>query len=79
MNAKKLRLLFALAEEIYHDEQRKPGVIDPMPFCWAHNSDTGQLVVYSSWGVSSRIIAKAVSRAFPGSSIGLPEKENQEP
>lgn len=48
MNAHKLHMLFDIAQDLYRGEQKKSGMVDPIPFAWVHN-ETGELIVYSAF------------------------------
>ncbi len=56
MNKKKLKKLFDLCGELYQEEQNKSGMIPAMPYCYAQNSKTGELVIFSAFGSDSRKI-----------------------
>jgi len=58
MTKKKLEKLFELAEELYWEEQRKSGMITPMPFVWAKNKEKGHFLAFSAFGVNSKIMEK---------------------
>lgn len=58
MTKKKLEKLFELCEELYAEEQKKSGMVTPIPYAWAKRG--GELLVYSSWNISSEKIQKAI-------------------
>lgn len=50
--------LFDIAQELYRDRQHESGVIDPIPFAWVRNDQTGELIVYSAFQKHSKDIEK---------------------
>jgi len=47
MKREKMELLFELAEELYHEEQKKRGPLPLLPYAWAKNNDTGMFLAFS--------------------------------
>lgn len=47
MKREKMELLFELAEELYHEEQKKAGSLPLIPYAWAKNRDTGRFLAFS--------------------------------
>lgn len=56
MNQEKLNKLFELCEELYQEEQKKSGMISPIPYCFAKHNKTKALIVFSSFGFYSNKI-----------------------
>ena len=64
MTQKKLTKLFELASELYSEEQKKSGMIEPLPCCYAEKD--GMLIMFSGFGVFSRRLKKAADIEFKG-------------
>lgn len=58
MNVTKLHKLFDLAQDLYREKQRESGMADPIPFAWARNDETGELVIYSAFQNGSKEIER---------------------
>ena len=52
MSKKDLKTFFALAEKLYWQEQKKSGMISPIPYAWASDGSE-RLVAVSMFGVHS--------------------------
>lgn len=58
MNATTLHKMFDMAQDLYREKQKESGMVDSIPFAWARNDDTGELIVYSAYQSHSKDIEK---------------------
>lgn len=58
MTPDKLHRLFDIAQDLYREKQHESGVMEPIPFAWARNDDTGELIIYSAFESHSKDIEK---------------------
>jgi len=54
MKKKDIETMFALARQLYSDEQENTGMLAPIPYCYVKNNNTGELLVFSAFGGESR-------------------------
>lgn len=60
MTERKLKKLFALATELFHEEQKKSGMLRPMPYAWAKNNETGCFLAFSAFPAQSDVLEAKV-------------------
>jgi hypothetical protein len=54
MNPVKLARMFDIAQDLYSEKQKDSGMVDAIPFAWARNDETGELIIYSAYSAHSK-------------------------
>ncbi len=57
MSKKELKILFTLSEKLYWQEQRKSGMISPIPYAWAADGEE-RFIAVSMFGINSDLVKK---------------------
>lgn len=55
---KEKQTLLDLSEKLYCQEQRRSGMITPIPYAWLANDEEGKFIAVSMFGVHSNVIRK---------------------
>jgi hypothetical protein len=56
MKQSEMELLFGLSQQFYRQELKKSKMFT-LPFAWARNDETGQLLIFSDFGEHSKELA----------------------
>lgn len=70
MNTVKISRMFDIAQDLYREKQRESGMVDPIPFAWARNDDTGELIIYSAFQPQSKDIERLLGILPPREKSG---------
>jgi hypothetical protein len=61
-----LKDLFDAASKLYQEEQRRSGMVSPLPFAFVIDKSRGAILVYSEFGVPSRELADKLKIPWGG-------------
>ena len=66
MKKKDIETMFALARQLYSEEQENTGMLTPIPYCYVKNNNTGELLVFSAFGEESKKLLDAIQKPRGG-------------
>ena len=58
----KIKLLMELAEELYHEEQKKSGMITPLPYAFIEGK--GKFLIFCNWPKDSKEVSKLLNEKY---------------